>query len=108
MGVFGATWLMARFTGAELDEDLAWPDVLGIAMLSGVGFTVSLLIGELAYGVGTVTDEHVKIGVLVGSVVSALAASAAAAGPQQALSRHRERASGPTSDGDGVPDVFQG
>ena len=68
VGVFGATWLMATFTGAELDDDLDWPDVLGVAMLAGVGFTVSLLIGELAYGVGNITDEHVKIGVLVGSV----------------------------------------
>ncbi len=42
-------------------------------MLAGVGFTVSLLIGELAYGVGSSTDEHVKTGVLVGSLVSASA-----------------------------------
>ena len=44
-------------------------------MLAGVGFTVSLLIGELAYGVGSATDEHVKVGVLVGSLVSAVAAA---------------------------------
>ena len=52
VGVFGTTWLLARFTRAELDEDLAWSDLLGVALLAGIGFTVSLLIGELAFGAG--------------------------------------------------------
>ncbi|MET0931924.1 MAG: Na+/H+ antiporter NhaA [Aeromicrobium sp.] len=76
IGVLGATWLATRFTGAQLDDGLAWVDVAGLAMLAGVGFTVSLLIGELAYGAGSGADEHVKIGVLLGSLVSAIAASA--------------------------------
>jgi NhaA family Na+:H+ antiporter len=107
IGVFGATWLMSTFTGAELDEDLAWLDVLGIAILSGVGFTVSLLIGELAYGVGHLTDEHVKIGVLVGSVISAVAASALLLARNR---RYRAMAVRDQADhdGDGIPDVFQG
>ncbi|MET1038831.1 MAG: Na+/H+ antiporter NhaA, partial [Aeromicrobium sp.] len=75
VGVFGATWLAARFTRADLDENLTWLDVFGLAMLAGIGFTVSLLIGELAYGVGSAADEHVKVGVLAGSLVSALAAT---------------------------------
>jgi NhaA family Na+:H+ antiporter len=61
IGVLGATWLAARFTRADLDDDLTWLDVVGLAMLAGVGFTVSLLIGELAYGAGSTADEHVKI-----------------------------------------------
>ena len=44
-------------------------------MLAGIGFTVSLLIGELAFGTGGERDDHVKVGVLVGSVTSALLAS---------------------------------
>lgn len=75
VGVFGATWLAARFTKADLDDSIAWIDVFGLAMLAGVGFTVSLLIGELAYGVSSNADD-VKIGVLTGSLVSALAAAA--------------------------------
>ena len=75
IGVLGATWVMSRFTRADLDDDLSWLDVLGLSMLGGVGFTVSLLIGELAFGTGTTADEHVKIGVLLGSVLSALAAA---------------------------------
>ena len=45
VGVFLTTYLAARFTHARLDDDLAWRDVLGVALLAGIGFTVSLLIG---------------------------------------------------------------
>lgn len=76
IGVAGSTFLLARFTNAELDEDLAWLDVIGVAVLAGIGFTVALLIGDLAYGVGTVHQEHAKIGVLTGSTVAAIAAAA--------------------------------
>jgi NhaA family Na+:H+ antiporter len=106
VGVFAATWLVATFTRAKLDDDLAWLDVLGIAMLAGVGFTVSLLIGELAYGVGTATDEHVKTGVLAGSLVSALGAALILRTRNR---RHREITlrEARDEDGDGIPDAFQ-
>jgi NhaA family Na+:H+ antiporter len=70
-----ATWLVARFTRADLDEGLSWVDVLGLSMMAGVGFTVSLLIGELAFGVGSDRDNHVKVAVLAGSVVAAALAA---------------------------------
>ena len=105
VGVFGATWLMSTFTGAELDDDLAWLDVLGIAILSGVGFTVSLLIGELAYGVGNVTDDHVKIGVLVGSIISAIVAGALLTARNRRY-RAIEALELADDDGDGIPDAF--
>ena len=57
IGIFGATYLMARFTRATLDEDLRWVDVVGVAVLAGIGFTVSLLIGDLAYGSGSDRDD---------------------------------------------------
>ena len=75
VGIAGATWLLATFTRAELDDDLSWVDVIGMAMLAGVGFTVSLLIGELAFGTGSPADDHVKVGVLVGSLTAALLAT---------------------------------
>jgi NhaA family Na+:H+ antiporter len=53
IGITLATWLVARLTHAELDEGLTWADVVGLAMLGGVGFTVSLFIGELAFGLGS-------------------------------------------------------
>ncbi len=76
LGICGATYLVARFTRAELDDQLTWVDVLGLALLGGIGFTVSLLIGELAFGAGTLRDEHVKIGVLAGSLLAAVLATA--------------------------------
>jgi NhaA family Na+:H+ antiporter len=71
VGIGGATWLVQRFTRAELDSGLSWWDVLGLALLGGVGFTVSLLIGELAFGPAGARDAHVKIGVLAGSLLAA-------------------------------------
>ncbi len=76
IGICGATLLVARFTHAELDEQLTWTDVVGLALLGGIGFTVSLLIGELAYGAGTPHDENVKVGVLAGSILAAALATA--------------------------------
>jgi hypothetical protein len=63
VGIFATSYLVARFTRATLNPDLRWVDLLGVAALAGIGFTVSLLIGELAYGVGGGRDEYVKIGV---------------------------------------------
>ena len=106
VGVFGATWLVARFTHADLDDSLEWIDVLGLSILAGIGFTVSLLIGELAYGAGSPADEHVKIGVLLGSLLSALVATVVL----RARNRHYrtiDELERQDDDGDGVPDVFR-
>ncbi len=75
LGVLGTAYLVTRFTRASLDEDLGWLDVLGVAMLAGIGFTVALLIGELAFGPDTPADEHVKVGILVGSLLAAILAA---------------------------------
>ena len=64
IGISAATWLVSRFTRAQLDENLGWPDVLGLALLGGMGFTVSLLITELAYGAESESYDHAKVGIL--------------------------------------------
>jgi NhaA family Na+:H+ antiporter len=105
LGVFGGTYLFARFTRATLDEDLAWSDVLGLSLLAGVGFTVSLLIGELAFGLGSERDDHVRLGILLGSVLSALLASVVL----RLRNRHYRRIEADETrddDADGVPDVY--
>ena len=79
VGVLGSTVVMAKFTRAELDDDLAWSDVVGLALLTGIGFTVSLLVGELAFGPGSDRDEHAKLAIIVGSVVAAVLAAVAVA-----------------------------
>ncbi len=105
IGVLGTTWLMSTFTHAELDDDLSWWDVLGLSMLGGVGFTVSLLISELAFGLGSENDEHAKIGVLLGSLVAA-AAAAVVLRARNRVYRRIEALETADPDHDGIPDVY--
>ncbi|RAJ69841.1 NhaA family Na+:H+ antiporter [Streptomyces sp. Amel2xB2] len=104
-GVLGGTYLAARFTRARLDPSMAWPDVAGVSMLAGIGFTVSLLITELAF-TDPRTVEHVKAAVLVGSLISAAVACV--------LIKARDRKyrvaweeENRDEDGDSVPDIDQ-
>ncbi|GCE75326.1 Na+/H+ antiporter NhaA [Cellulomonas biazotea] len=77
LGILAATWLVARFTRATLAPGLGWADVLAVGLVAGIGFTVSLLVGELAFGAGSAHDEHVVVAVLVGSALAAAAGGAA-------------------------------
>jgi NhaA family Na+:H+ antiporter len=106
IGIAAATWLVSRFTRAELDDDLGWPDVLGLAMLGGIGFTVSLLIGELAFGPASTADRHVRIGVLVGTLLAAVVAGVLL---RLRNRRYRRMCLEDTldADADGIPDVYQ-
>lgn len=106
VGVMLTTYLLARFTGATLDEDLAWRDVFGVSLLAGIGFTVSLLIGELAFGYGTVAGADAKIGVLAGSVIAGVLAAVVLASRNVAYRRIQERETA-DADHDGVPDVYE-
>ncbi|WP_336028405.1 Na+/H+ antiporter NhaA [Geodermatophilus sp. FMUSA9-8] len=106
VGIVGATWLVTRFTRAEFADELGWPDLVGMALLGGIGFTVSLLIGELAFGTGSERDDHVKVGVLVGTVVSALLAAVVLRLRNRRYRRIEELES-VDEDADGIPDVYQ-
>ncbi|MGW2267836.1 Na+/H+ antiporter NhaA [Streptomyces koyangensis] len=75
LGIFGGTWLTARFTRASLSDDLAWPDIFAVATLAGIGFTVSLLIGELAFADDAGLADEIKASVLVGSLSATLLAA---------------------------------
>ncbi|HVQ86568.1 MAG TPA: Na+/H+ antiporter NhaA, partial [Actinomycetes bacterium] len=75
VGVFGASWLTTRLTGAELDPSVSWFDMVGLALLSGIGFTVSLLIAELAYTHQPERLADAKIAILLASLVAALLAA---------------------------------
>jgi NhaA family Na+:H+ antiporter len=75
IGITGATWAVSRFTRAQLDENLGWLDVIGLSLLGGIGFTVSLLITELAYGAESASYDHAKVGILAGTVAAALLAT---------------------------------
>jgi NhaA family Na+:H+ antiporter len=106
LGVFGGAWLVARFTRASLSSSLQWRDVAAIGVLAGVGFTVSLLIGELAFGEDGVRGSEAKIGILVASVIAAALASVALLFRRRHYSALYDEEEADT-DGDGIPDVYQ-
>lgn len=97
LGIVTATWLVARFTGARLAPDLHWRDVGAVGLLAGIGFTVSLLIGALAFGEGSAHDAHVTFAVLSGSVVAAALGGAALAARDRAHRRPRPAKRSPSA-----------
>ncbi|MEV8594666.1 Na+/H+ antiporter NhaA [Streptomyces sp. NPDC052012] len=105
-GIFGGTWLTARFTKASLSEDLAWADVFAVATLAGIGFTVSLLIGELAFEDDASMTDSVKAAVLTGSVLATLLAAVLLKlrnAKYRRLTEEEER----DEDLSGVPDIYE-
>ncbi len=72
IGITGTTLLVTRIPGLEIDPTLKWVDIVGMGFVAGIGFTVSLLVGELSFGAGSESDDHVKVGVLVGSLLAAI------------------------------------
>jgi NhaA family Na+:H+ antiporter len=70
-GVFGSIWLAVKFKIAE--QPARWGQLYGMALLAGIGFTMSLFIGGLAFPESPELEGAMKIGVLGGSLVSALA-----------------------------------
>ncbi len=73
-GVFGMVLLARLLRIAKLPEDTTWGQIYGVALLCGIGFTMSLFIGTLAFEHGNFDLlSGVKLGVLVGSVLSAIA-----------------------------------
>jgi Na+:H+ antiporter, NhaA family len=106
VGITAATWAVSRFTRAQLDEDLGWPDVLGLSLLGGIGFTVSLLITELAYGAESASYDHAKVGILAGTALAALLATVLLRLRNRRYRRIEEEER-VDADRDGIPDVYQ-
>lgn len=72
VGVFAAAALVIRAGWAELPMYATWRQVYGVSLLCGIGFTMSLFIGLLAFPDSALLQDEVKLGVLLGSLVSAL------------------------------------
>jgi len=72
IGIFGAVWLLVRLKWADRPRDAGWLQVYGVALLCGIGFTMSLFIGGLAFGDGSHQNDVAKLGVLLGSIGSAI------------------------------------
>ncbi|WP_405646667.1 Na+/H+ antiporter NhaA [Streptomyces sp. NBC_00019] len=106
LGIFGGTWLTARFTRASLSDDLEWADVFAVATLAGIGFTVSLLIGELAFDGDTALTDEVKAAVLTGSLIAAALATVLLK-IRNAKYRRMVEAEERDDDLDGIPDIYE-
>jgi NhaA family Na+:H+ antiporter len=76
IGITTTTFLVTRLPGLRIDPSIRWVDMIGMAFVAGIGFTVSLLVGELSFGAGSESDDHVKVGVLAGSLIAALIGAA--------------------------------
>lgn len=73
IGIFGSIWVADRTGFASRPGGVSWPQVYGVSLLAGIGFTMSLFIGGLAFPGNAALVDEVKIGVLVGSMLSAVA-----------------------------------
>lgn len=106
VGIYLGTFLTAKFTRAQLSDRLAWSDIFGLGLLAGIGFTVSLLIGELAFAGDGEVVEMVKTAVLMGSVLAAVLAMVVLGMRNRAyriISEEETR----DSNRDGIPDVYE-
>jgi Na+:H+ antiporter, NhaA family len=72
IGVFGAIWLAVRAGLAAKPAGTSWPQIYGTALLCGIGFTMSLFIGALAFPGDAARIDAAKVGTLAGSFVAAL------------------------------------
>ena len=73
IGVFGSIWIAVKLGWAPRPAGASWLHLYGMSLLCGIGFTMSLFIGLLAFGDAGPLQDQTKIGVLLGSIVSALA-----------------------------------
>jgi len=74
IGVFGFSWLAIKLRIAKLPQDVGWLQLYGVALLCGIGFTMSLFVGSLAFQQsGSEIGVDDRLGILLGSLVSGIA-----------------------------------
>lgn len=72
VGIFSTVFILDKTGIAKRPENASWPEIWGISILCGIGFTMSLFIGELAFPDNRLLIEEAKIGILCGSAISAI------------------------------------
>lgn len=70
VGITLTTWLVTRFTRAELGANVQWREVIGVGALAGIGFTVAMLVAELSFSTASDADTA-RLAVMVASVLAA-------------------------------------
>lgn len=76
VGVFGSSVLAIRLGLADLPAHAGWSHMIGISLLCGIGFTMSLFIGLLAFASDVALQDAVKVGILAGSFIAAILGAA--------------------------------
>ncbi len=72
IGIFGSIWLLIRFGVARMPARVTWSQIHAMAMICGIGFTMSFFIGGLAFATSPEHLDATKIGVMGGSLLSAI------------------------------------
>jgi NhaA family Na+:H+ antiporter len=72
IGIFSTIWLADKLGIAERPANANWVEIWGVSVLTGIGFTMSLFIGGLAFPGNELFIEEAKIGILAGSAISAI------------------------------------
>ena len=75
IGIVATTWLTTQITRTKLDPSYRWIDLLGVGVLAGIGFTVSLLVAELSFDSALAEHDYAKVAVLTASVCAAILAA---------------------------------
>jgi NhaA family Na+:H+ antiporter len=70
IGILGASWLMVRLNLASLPKGIKWKHIMGIGLLAGIGFTLSLFIAELSFDATFLSAA--KISIFIASILSAI------------------------------------
>lgn len=102
-GIVLTTWVLTRVTRVELDPSVQWVDLIGVGQLAGIGFTVSLLVTELAFDPGQTAHDHAKVAILAASIVSAVLASVILGARNRHYRRIEEVGSDPDEDASSGP-----
>jgi NhaA family Na+:H+ antiporter len=76
IGVFGTSYIAIRSGLADMPVNATWSHLFGVALLCGIGFTMSLFIGLLAFAGNEALQDGVKVGILAGSVAAAILGAA--------------------------------
>lgn len=72
LGIFSAVWIAVKAGFAQAPENASWTEIYGVSVLCGIGFTMSLFIGLLAFPGNQAMIDEAKIGILTGSAISAI------------------------------------
>lgn len=104
VGIVTTTWLTTRFRGIRLDPALKWVDLIGVGLLAGIGFTVSLLVTELSFSPADAHHDHAKVAILLASVTAAATASVLLTGRNRHY-RRIEETDAIDESGDGIHDA---